>query len=330
MLGNVSEPLWTLVLCHPQVPAAENPASTCSRAWWFPLGSSRELWQPLTWPQAGSAISPATPVRGQLVGAGVSSTRGIPVWEAVSALWLGTASSQAETPVPWGEGCPVPQCPCPGGPGLSPGIGDGGATAGWRICRGHYLMLRVNGGTAANSRACNPLPPPGTGSVPVTHPRAPGTSPRQLPRRFRGPERLPDHGGCAEGKRGPVTSHRLQRGCAAPALSGGARRAGRAGLCLGRASPACPGAERGPQGWDSTLCKWGNWGWVDLLWGHPKPEHLGSWALVLAQAIDTRHPKPTACPVLPSQTRVLCSDSAPHRAPLAPPAPRGCSPSSRS
>ncbi|XP_032929163.1 ADP-ribosylation factor-like protein 3 isoform X2 [Catharus ustulatus] len=63
-----------------------------------------------------------------------------------------------------------------------PWVGDGGATAGWRICRGHYLMLWVNGGTAANSGAHNPLPPPGTGSVPVTHPLAgPGTSPRQLP-----------------------------------------------------------------------------------------------------------------------------------------------------
>ncbi|KAL2299246.1 hypothetical protein Nmel_013896 [Mimus melanotis] len=43
-------------------------------------------------------------------------------------------------------------------------------------------MLWVNGETAANSGARNPLPPPGTGSVPVTHPPAgPGDEPPAAP-----------------------------------------------------------------------------------------------------------------------------------------------------
>lgn len=60
------------------------------------------------------------------------------------------------------------QSPSPAGPGLSLGVGDGGATAGWGICRGHYLMLWVNGETAANSGARNPLPLPGMGCLPDT------------------------------------------------------------------------------------------------------------------------------------------------------------------
>lgn len=60
-------------------------------------------------------------------------------------------------------------------------------TAGWGICRGHYLMLWVNGETAANSGARNPLPPPGMGSVPVTQMLvAPRTSPRHPLRRAAG------------------------------------------------------------------------------------------------------------------------------------------------
>lgn len=47
-------------------------------------------------------------------------------------------------------------------------------------------MLWVNGGTTANSGARNPLPPPGTGSVPVTHPLAgPGDEPPAAPQRCR-------------------------------------------------------------------------------------------------------------------------------------------------
>lgn len=43
----------------PKLQLLRTQPSTCSRAWWFPWGSSGELWQSLTWPQAGSAISPA-------------------------------------------------------------------------------------------------------------------------------------------------------------------------------------------------------------------------------------------------------------------------------
>lgn len=74
----------------------------------------------------------------------------------------------------------MPQCPSL----QDLGVGDGGVTAGWGICRGHYLMLWVNGETAANSGACNPLPPLGWAACqPHSLRRALGMSPRQVPRR---------------------------------------------------------------------------------------------------------------------------------------------------
>lgn len=84
------------------------------------------------------------------------------------------------------------------------------------------------------------------------------------------------------------------------------------------------------EGWDSTPGKGGIGAGQICYMGPSEPEHLESWALVLTQAVDTRYPEPTACPVSPSQTRVLCSELAPQRAPLSPPAPRGCSLLSRS
>lgn len=95
-----------------------------------------------------------------------------------------------------GRGMPCAPVPQPGGTWFILGVGGGGgATAGWGICRGHYLMLWVNGETAANSGACNPLPPLGMGSVPVTQPLAgPGDKPPAAPPACCGPERLPDHG----------------------------------------------------------------------------------------------------------------------------------------
>lgn len=175
-----------------------------------------------------------------------------------------------------GRGMPCAPVPQPRGTWFIPWVSDGGATAGWRICRGHYLMLWVNGGTAANSGARNPLPPPGTGSVPVTHPLAgPGTSPRQLPSGAAGRSDSQTMGDVQKvsGVRWHPTS---SGGCAAPALSGGARRAGRAGLCLGHVPPVCPGAGRGL---GQHTRERGNWGWADLLWGHPSLNTLraGPW-----------------------------------------------------
>lgn len=113
---------------------------------------------------------------------------------------LGTASSCCAAtlelePGSTGRGRPRAPVPQPGGTRFIPGVGDGGATAGWGICRGHYLMLWINGETAANSGARNPLPPPGMGSVPVTQrPAHPGDKLLAGPQACCGPERLPDHG----------------------------------------------------------------------------------------------------------------------------------------
>lgn len=53
-------PSGSLSCVNPKLQLLTAQPSTCSRAWWFPMGSSGELWQSLTWPQARSAISPAT------------------------------------------------------------------------------------------------------------------------------------------------------------------------------------------------------------------------------------------------------------------------------
>lgn len=126
--------------------------------------------------------------------------------------------------------CGERRCSVPPGlssvpPGLSwgwgAGGGDGWVTAGWGICRGHYSMLWVNGETAANSGAHNPLPPPGMGSVPVTQ------MPPASPEACRGLQPLPDHGRGAEGEGGSgytppapgrLRWHQLLAGRAGPGL----------------------------------------------------------------------------------------------------------------
>lgn len=86
---------------------------------------------------------------------------------------------------------------------------------------------------------------------------------------------------------GGLATSRLCQVPAAPAPGCGVKQPGRAGpgLYPGDVPPHAQELAGLPgQGQHS----WGrDWGWADLPWGRPEPEHLGSQALVLTQAIDT-------------------------------------------
>lgn len=88
-----------------------------------------------------------------------------------------------------------------------------------------------------------------------------------------------------------MTSHRLQGGCAAPAPSGGAGRAGRAGLYLGRVPPACPGAGRGPRAGTAHLGR-GELGLGRSAVGPPRA--CTAWELGLGARSGQRHRVPKA------------------------------------